>query len=231
MAFGNRVQAHGINAGWVGLRPPVRPPYGMDSLSCSFWKGIIRLRLRHLSWPERPNASDRGSLRAYSTISGVNGTISHEVDPPFAYASGPEAHDAARRWLAGGVLRPCPGTRAAPAPVPDHSPPPLHPAPTTSRGRTRFRIPGPRASAALADGWPIGCGHLQHIATCPSWGLRLCPVTAFGRSPAHCGSVCLTGERGIRIVGEHGGYAGGCQRVGHYRFAGDAIGFSKSHHP
>ena len=41
----------------------------------SFRQGIIRLRLRHLAWPEGPNACSRGARWATFTAFGATGTI------------------------------------------------------------------------------------------------------------------------------------------------------------
>jgi hypothetical protein len=38
----------------------------------------LRLRLRHLSWPEGPNACGRGARRATSTASGATGTVTRQ---------------------------------------------------------------------------------------------------------------------------------------------------------
>jgi hypothetical protein len=171
-----------------GLAPtiPPRPNLHANSIgwgSCSFGNRDFAA-LATFSWPRAfpPSGAPLGDPR----MEPASGTISHAVDLPLACASGPEAHDAARRWLAGGVLRPCSGTRAAPAPVPDHSPPSLHPAPTTSRGSGAVPDSGAEGQHRLG-------GRLAHRRRSPParrhqpMGLATCPVTAFGRSPAHCG--------------------------------------------
>jgi hypothetical protein len=146
MAFGNRVQAHGIAAGWVGFRPP--PP------------SQIRMRIRGGGDPALPENGTALRLprfprpRAFLhpvrlwrppdwSLQAARSPMGSILPLPTRRAGG---HDAARLRLAGCVLRPCLGTRAAPAPVPGHLRPPLHPAPTTSRGGrgSGFRARTPR---------------------------------------------------------------------------------------